>query len=91
MVTCRSPHSRNHRAGRMIAEGVPIADIRSKIGQVVEGMRTAPIVVEMAAAAGIEVHIFDAVAQVVEHEMPLPEVVRSMMSRQPGFEFGETP
>lgn len=90
MVTCRSPHSRNHRAGRLIAEGLPSSEIRAAIGQVVEGMRTAPIVVEMARARGIDLHICEAVAQVVEHDTPLPELVRSMMSRAPGFEFGES-
>jgi glycerol-3-phosphate dehydrogenase (NAD(P)+) len=87
MVTCRSPHSRNHRAGRMFAEGLPPAEIKSRIGQVVEGMRTAPIVQRMAVEHGIEMHICDAVAQVVEHDVPLPEVVRHMMTRPPGFEF----
>jgi glycerol-3-phosphate dehydrogenase (NAD(P)+) len=87
MVTCRSPHSRNHRAGRLFAEGLKPAEIRASIGQVVEGMRTAPIVVDMAREAGIDMHICDAVSQVVEHDVPLPDVVRSMLSRQPGFEF----
>lgn len=87
MVTCRSPHSRNHRAGRMFAQGMSPAEIRAEIGQVVEGMRTAPIVAEMARAAGIEMHICDAVAQVVAHERPLWEVVQEMMTRPPGDEF----
>jgi len=87
MVTCRSPHSRNHRAGRMFAEGLSPAEIRERIGQVVEGMRTAPIVAEMARTSGIEMHICEAVAQVVAHEQPLWEVVREMMTRPPGDEF----
>jgi len=87
MVTCHSPHSRNHRAGRLIAKGMAPAEIRAEIGQVVEGMRTAPIVRQMARDAGIEMHICEAIADVVEHEVPLPEVVRQMMSRPPGFEF----
>ena len=87
MVTCRSPHSRNHRAGRLFAEGLAPGEIRERIGQVVEGMRTAPIVRDMAREAGIEMHICEAVAQVVEHDVPLPEVVRDMMTRQPGDEF----
>lgn len=90
MVTCRSPHSRNHRAGRLIAAGHSPDEVRSQIGQVVEGMRTAPIVRDMARAAGIEMHICDAVAQVVEHEVPLPDIVRDMMSREPGDEFAST-
>lgn len=87
MVTCRSPHSRNHRAGRMLAEGMRPADIQAQIGQVVEGMRTAPIVSDMARAAGIEMHICDAVAQVVAHDVPLADVVDDLMSREPGLEF----
>lgn len=87
MVTCMSPHSRNHRAGRMLAEGLNPTEIRTQIGQVVEGMRTAPIVQRMAKEHGIEMHICDAVAQVVEDELPLPEVVRNMMTRPPGDEF----
>lgn len=87
MVTCRSPHSRNHRAGRLFADGLKPAEIRASIGQVVEGMRTAPIVANMARDAGIDMHICEAVSQVVEHDVPLPDVVRSMLTRQPGFEF----
>ncbi|MCW2927870.1 MAG: hypothetical protein JWM86_1838, partial [Thermoleophilia bacterium] len=87
MVTCRSPHSRNHRAGRLFADGRKPAEIRAEIGQVVEGMRTAPIVQQMGVAAGIEMHICDAVAQVVAHDVPLPEVVRGLMTRPPGPEF----
>lgn len=90
MVTCHSPHSRNHRAGRLFAAGRTQAEIKAEIGQVVEGMRTAPIVQRMAVEHGIEMHICDAVAQVVEHDVPLPEVVRHMMSRPPGFEFTDT-
>jgi glycerol-3-phosphate dehydrogenase (NAD(P)+) len=87
MVTCRSPHSRNHRAGRMLAEGLAPDEIRERIGQAVEGMRTAPIVRRMADEAGVEMHICHAVAHVVEHGAPLPDVVREMMSRPPGREF----
>jgi glycerol-3-phosphate dehydrogenase len=41
----------------------------------------------MGVEAGVEMHICDAVAQVVEHDVPLPDVVRDLMSRPPGFEF----
>lgn len=88
MVTCRSPHSRNHRAGRLFAAGADAAAIRAEIGQAVEGMRTAPIVRELAREAGLELSICEAVAQVVEGETPLPEVLRQMMLREPGREFG---
>jgi glycerol-3-phosphate dehydrogenase (NAD(P)+) len=86
-VTCRSPYSRNHRAGSMIAQGRKVAEITSEIGQAVEGLRTAPIIAQMAAAANIDAHICDAVADVVANDTPLHEIVASMFRRQPGFEF----
>lgn len=89
MVTCHSPHSRNHRAGQLIAKGMAPDEVRAEIGQVVEGMRTAPIVRQMARDAGIEMHICEAIADVVEHGVPLSDVVRKMMSRPPGFEFAD--
>ena len=87
MVTCHSPHSRNHRAGRLLAQGLEPDEVRAQIGQVVEGLRTAPIVRRMARDAGVEMHICEAVADVAEHNHPLPELVRGMMSRPPGYEF----
>ena len=87
MVTCHSPHSRNHRAGRLLAQGLSPDEVREHIGQVVEGLRTAPIVRRMARDAGVEMHICEAVADVAEHNLSLPELVREMMSRPPGQEF----
>jgi glycerol-3-phosphate dehydrogenase (NAD(P)+) len=87
MVTCRSPHSRNHRAGRLLADGLPATQIREQIGQAIEGFRAAPIVRDMARAKGIEMHICEAVGDIVEHGLPLSEVVRGLMARPPGTEF----
>jgi glycerol-3-phosphate dehydrogenase (NAD(P)+) len=87
MVTCRSPHSRNHRAGRLLAKGLDADQVRAEIGQVVEGLRTAPIVRDMAREAGIEMHICEAVADVAQHNLPLAEVARNLMARPPRFEF----
>lgn len=87
MVTCHSPHSRNHRAGQLLAKGLHVDEVRARIGQVVEGLRTAPVVRDMARERGVEMHICDAVAQVAEDAAPLAELVRGMLRRQPGFEF----
>jgi len=87
MVTCRSPHSRNHRAGRLMARGLAVPAIRTEIGQAIEGFRTAPVVRDMARAAGVDLHICEAVAEVVADDTPLADVVRRLMSRPPGLEF----
>lgn len=90
MVTCRSPHSRNHRAGRLLAAGRSVDEIRAEIGQAIEGFRTAPIVRDMARDAGVELHICDAVAAVVADATPLADAVRQLMSRPPGMEFASS-
>jgi len=87
MVTCRSPHSRNNRAGRLLAEGNSVAEVQAAIGQVVEGLRSAPVVRRMAVESGVDMHICHAVADLAEHGVPVPELVRTMMSIPPGFEF----
>ncbi len=38
VATCTSRHSRNRRAGELLAQGVPAGWIESEIGQVAEGL-----------------------------------------------------
>ncbi|MEB3102809.1 NAD(P)H-dependent glycerol-3-phosphate dehydrogenase [Ferviditalea candida] len=40
VVTCTSKHSRNWRAGYMLAKGVPLDEVLATMGMVVEGVRT---------------------------------------------------
>lgn len=87
VTTCSSVSSRNRRAGALLARGFTAGQAMREIGQVVEGLRTAPVVVEMARSVGEDLHICEAVADVAEHGTPLPDVVQSLMSRAPEFEF----
>ncbi|MBC7645406.1 MAG: NAD(P)H-dependent glycerol-3-phosphate dehydrogenase, partial [Thermoleophilia bacterium] len=89
MVTCRSPHSRNNRAGKLLAQGQTVAEVQASIGQVVEGLRSAPVVRRMAVESGVDMHICHAVADLAEHGVPVPELVRSMMRVPPGFEYSQ--
>lgn len=40
IVTCTSKHSRNWRAGFMLADGTPLDEVLARMGMVVEGVRT---------------------------------------------------
>lgn len=40
VVTCTSKHSRNWRAGYMLAQGIPLDEVLETMGMVVEGVRT---------------------------------------------------
>ena len=51
IATCTSRHSRNRRAGEMIARGLPADAVEREIGQVVEGLATVRALLVRAAAA----------------------------------------
>ena len=57
VATCTSRHSRNRRAGELLAQGVPAGWIESEIGQVAEGLTTAPVLEAVAAGRGLELPI----------------------------------
>lgn len=87
ITTCASPHSRNKRAGKLLAEGLNADEVRARIGQAVEGLRTAPIVLEMARLHTVEMHLCEAVVAFAYDAPPLAEFVRAAMSRPPTWEF----
>jgi glycerol-3-phosphate dehydrogenase (NAD(P)+) len=57
IATCSSPHSRNRRVGEELAKGRTLDDIVSGMRAVAEGVATAPALLAMAAAAGVEMPI----------------------------------
>lgn len=65
IATCTSPRSRNRRFGELIAAGKSIAEAQEILGQVAEGVRTTPIVMELAEEHGIELPICTEVASVL--------------------------
>jgi len=85
MVTCWSRLGRNRRAGELIAKGRTPADAAAEIGQVVEGLTTAPVLRDLARRLGIELPITSAVCAVLEGQS-LHELVASIMGRRPKAE-----
>lgn len=82
-ATCFSSLSRNRRFGELLAQGRPVADALSAIGEVAEGASTAPIAVEMGRAVGVELPIAEQVAAVVEGRAGVPEAMAGLLDRQP--------
>ena len=68
IVTCWSRHSRNRRAGELIARGASADEARAEIAMAVEGLTTAPLLRDLARSAGIELPITEAVCRVLEGE-----------------------
>jgi glycerol-3-phosphate dehydrogenase (NAD(P)+) len=83
VATCTSRHSRNRRAGELLAQGVPAGWIESELGQVAEGLTTAPVLRDLAAERELDLPITAAVCQVAfEAKDPL-DALADLMSREP--------
>jgi glycerol-3-phosphate dehydrogenase (NAD(P)+) len=82
IVTCWHPTGRNRRAGELIARGASPEEAERQIGQVVEGLTTAPVLRDLSHRLGIELPITEGVCQVLDGA-ELHELAASLMSREP--------
>jgi glycerol-3-phosphate dehydrogenase (NAD(P)+) len=82
IVTCWHPSGRNRRAGELIARGRSPQEAATEIGQVVEGLSTAPVLRDLSRSLGVEMPITEGVCAVVEG-VDLTQLVSSLMRRQP--------
>jgi glycerol-3-phosphate dehydrogenase (NAD(P)+) len=80
--TCWHPSGRNRRAGELIARGASAEEAKAEIGQVVEGLTTAPVLRALSHRLGVELPITEGVCAVLDG-MPLNELLGSLMGRRP--------
>jgi glycerol-3-phosphate dehydrogenase (NAD(P)+) len=85
IVTCWSRHGRNRRAGELIARGASADEAAAEIGQVVEGLTTAPVLRDLARRLEIELPITEGVCEVLSGRS-LDELVAGLMGRRPTAE-----
>ena len=83
VVTCWSRHSRNRRAGELIARGASPEEAEREIGMVVEGLTTASAVRDLGRRRGVEVPVTEAVCQVLEGRASPADMVAELMGRMP--------
>lgn len=81
VLTCGSTQSRNMRLGMALGEGQTAEQALAGKLSVAEGAATAPVLVEAAAAAGVDMPISAAVADLLAGRATVPEVVRRLLSR----------
>src|ERR671912_1252468 len=71
--TALAPQSRNRRAGELLADGVPAAEIPERIGQAVESLDMVPLLARALNHAGLEATVTDGLAKLICGELPLDE------------------
>lgn len=85
VATCTGRHSRNRKAGSLLAHGVPADRIEAEVGMVVEGLWTVGALLELAERVGVELPISVEVRAAMDGRPP-GDCLRSLMSRAPGVE-----
>ncbi len=92
VVTCTSRHSRNRHVGELIGQGIPVPEILAGMKQVAEGVKTASVVMKVAAdvgrvgGRGLEMPIAREVDAVVNHGSTPERAYRGLLNEAPGHE-----
>ncbi|MDT8404420.1 NAD(P)H-dependent glycerol-3-phosphate dehydrogenase [Sulfuriflexus sp.] len=82
VLTCTDDQSRNRRFGKAIAAGNSAEQAFTDIGQVVEGAKTARVLHELAASAGVDMPISEQVYQVIYANHDPHKAVRDLLQRE---------
>lgn len=86
MATCYSEHSRNHRVGRLIGEGMPLQEIMSSTRMVAEGVPNTASLHGAAKAKGVRTPLLDEIYAMLYEAKPAKEAMRALLSRDPRAE-----
>lgn len=83
LATALAPQSRNHRAGVLLAEGVPAADIPGRIGQAVEALESVPLLARALERAGVDAPVTVALRRLIEGDLPVDDWVALVRTTVP--------
>ncbi|MFC9789416.1 NAD(P)H-dependent glycerol-3-phosphate dehydrogenase [Rhodococcus sp. NPDC127528] len=86
IATCMSPASRNRRVGEALARGLTVDQAVAELGQVAEGVKTAPTVMELARDFDVEMPIAAEVEAVVAGRRTPADAYRGLRKVAPGDE-----
>ena len=81
LATCISPQSRNRYVGEQLGKGRTIDEIIAEMDQVAEGVKSAPVVLELAREHDVYMPITEEVAQVVAGESTAVDAYRGLLHR----------
>jgi len=76
ILTCSTPQSRNFALGLALGRGEPAPS-----GKLAEGASTAPVLVELATAEGVDMPVSNAVADILRGATTIDEAVEGLLTR----------
>jgi len=77
-ATMMAPSGRNRRAGELLGNGTPAAEIPGQIGQASEGLDTTPLLAETVANAGVPADALNGLAELIRGEVDTDEWVAGL-------------
>ena len=83
IATCSSDLSRNHQVGILLSRGKSLAEIRSEMHNVAEGINTTAAARAMAAELGVEMPITEVTYSILFEGMSVDKAVAELMGRAP--------
>ena len=81
VVTCASKHSRNHRAGEYIGQGLSMQEAVEKVNMVVEGINAAKAVRDLGKEYGVEMPITEQACNILFEGKDPKTAVLELMGR----------
>jgi glycerol-3-phosphate dehydrogenase (NAD(P)+) len=83
VATALAPQSRNRRAGELLGEGVPTAEIPDRIGQAVESLDLVPLLARALEEAEVDSPVTTGLARLISGDLPLDEWVALVRTTVP--------
>lgn len=83
LATALARESRNRRAGELLAQGIPAAEIPETIGQAVEALEAVPLLARTLERAGVASPVTSALGRLISGELPLPQWVALVRATAP--------
>jgi glycerol-3-phosphate dehydrogenase (NAD(P)+) len=83
MGTCYSEHSRNHRVGKLLGEGLSLADIMASSRMVAEGVPNTLNLYEAAQTHQIRTPLLAEIYAVLHEAKPAREAMKALLTRDP--------
>lgn len=81
LATCISPQSRNRHVGEQLGRGRTIEEIVDEMSMVAEGVKSAPVVVDLAERYGVEMPIAQQVYKVLYEGMSAADAYHGLLRR----------
>ena len=81
IVTCLSEHSRNRRAGRLIAQGYTLEETKQQVGMTIESIDNIEVAYKLGQIHNVEMPIVETVYKVLNREIKPQEALQILMTR----------